>query len=361
MEAMVRPIINHRGNQFHTLLASLREGGKKLFQTNGEVLFLTSSGTAGVDAAVLGLIRPGDKAIVTVFGEFGERLAETVEVVGGSAIRVESPYGTSPNMEQGKKAMDEAKDIRAVFILHNETSTGTVFRYTQETARLSRERGAYTVVDAISSLGGYAIPVDAWGVDICVTGSQKCIAAPPGVSLVSVSDTTLAEMKKNARRTRYFDLPKYVEYAHRGETPYTPAIPLFYALDESLKMLVEEGLDKRVARHERLSRDLYGGLGGMGLEFFSAEGHRSNTVIAAKYPNGVDDKIFRSSLDDEHDIVIAGGFGNLVGKIFRIGCMGEVSEEHISRTLAGIGITLNKLGVAVDLKSALKNVPYASG
>jgi predicted phosphoserine aminotransferase len=347
-------MINHRGEEFHFLLGSLREEARKLFQTNGEVLFLTASGTAGVDASVLGLIRPGDKALVTVFGEFGERLAETVEIAGGTAVRVKSDYGTTPEPGKIKQLMDEEKNVRAVFIVHNETSTGAAFNYVEETARLSRERGAFTVVDAISSLGGYSIPMDSWGVDICVTASQKCLAAPPGVSLVSIRDTALTEIKKSKPKSRYLDLPKYVEYSKRGETPYTPAVPLFYALDEALKMLNEEGLANRVARHTRLSDDLYRGLAGMGLDFFAQEKFRSHTVLAVNYPNQIDDKAFRSSLDKEHGIVIAGGFGPLVGKVFRIGCMGEISEHHVSKTLAGIGTTLSKMGIPVDLKNALK-------
>jgi aspartate aminotransferase-like enzyme len=344
MQAMVRPVINHRGEAFETFYKGMLGKTKKFFQTEHEVVILTASGTGAVEAAVLSLIRPGDKAVVPVFGEFSERLADAVDTAGGSAVRVRSDLGTTPTLDAVEEAVHNAGNPKAVLVVHNETSTGANFQYLEKACEFAHEHGAFFVADAISSLGGYSIPVDKWGVDICMTGSQKCLAAPPGASLLSVSDDVLAYLKKSPPPTRYFNLSRYVEFGARGQTPFAPAIPIFFALDEALGMLLEEGLDNRVARHTRLSKMLYDGMAKMGVKPFPKEDVRSHTVLAAVYPPGVDDKQFRHDLSAEHDVVIAGGFGPLVGKVFRVGCMGEVSEEYVKRTLSGIEATLRKMG-----------------
>ena len=253
MRAMLGPVINHRGDSFREMYRGVLDKTRHLFQTDGEVVVLSSSGTGGVEAAVWNLVRPGDVAIVPVFGEFSTRLADAVEMAGGKTVRVTSQFGTAPSFEQLKAAMDEQGTFKALFLVHNETSTGVAVPYVEEAARLARDHGAFAVIDAISSLGGYAIPVDRWGVDVCITGSQKCLAAPPGLALLSVSSRAVDFLRKSPPKTRYFDLPRYLEYGARGETPYTPALPLYYALDEALEELLEEGLSKRVERHDRMS------------------------------------------------------------------------------------------------------------
>ncbi|HKT22205.1 MAG TPA: aminotransferase class V-fold PLP-dependent enzyme, partial [Nitrososphaerales archaeon] len=187
MRAMLGPIINHRGDAFRELYKGVLDKTRHLFQTEGDVVVFSSSGTGGVEAAVWNLIRPGDVAVVPVFGEFSSRLAETVEMAGGKAIRVASDFGKVPSLDQVKAAMEQQGKFKAMFLVHNETSTGVAAPYAEEVSRLAKDHGAFSVIDAISSLGGYAIPVDRWGVDVCITGSQKCIAAPPGLALLSVS------------------------------------------------------------------------------------------------------------------------------------------------------------------------------
>src|SRR2546428_5426457 len=280
MKAMTRPIINHRGPEFGKLFLGLREKAKSLFQTHGEVVLFSSSGTGGVEAAVWNIIRKGDVAIVPVFGEFSERLAETVELAGGRAVRVKADYGTTPSLAQIGRAIEARKEFKALFLVHNETSTGTAVQDVEEVCRLARAHDAFVVVDAISSLGGYSIPVDGWGIDLCVTASQKCIAAPPGMALVSVSERLLKFVKKSPPATRYFDIARYSEYGSRGETPFTPALPIFYALDDALDELLQEGLASRVRRHEVNSAALYAGLGKLGLKFFAETEVRSRTVGA---------------------------------------------------------------------------------
>lgn len=337
---MLGPIINHRGDAFRELYKGVLEKTRRLFQTEGEVVVLSSSGTGGVEAAVWNIIRPGDVAVVPVFGEFSTRLAETVEMAGGRAVRVSSDFGKVPAFDQLKAAMEAQGSFKALFLVHNETSTGVAAPYVEEAAKLAREHGAFAVIDAISSLGGYAIPVDRWGVDVCITGSQKCVAAPPGLALLSVSQRAVEFMKKSPPKTRYFELPRYLEYGAKGETPFTPALPLYYALDEALEELLEEGLSKRVERHDRMSALIYEGLAGQGLKAVAEKSVRSKTVIASFYPAGVDDAKFRKALAHERGVVIAGGFGPFAGKVFRVGCMGQINEEMVETTLKAIGETM---------------------
>ncbi|MDA4125703.1 MAG: alanine--glyoxylate aminotransferase family protein [Thaumarchaeota archaeon] len=341
MHAMQGPIINHRGDTFRELNKRVLDKTRHLFQTNGEVVVFSSSGSGGVEAAVLNLIRPGDVTLVPVFGEFSARLAETVEMAGGEAIRVPSDYGKAPTLDQLKETMEHHRGFKALFLVHNETSTGVAAPYVEEATKLARDNGAFAVVDAISSLGGYSIPVDRWGVDMCITGSQKCIAAPPGLALVSVSDRVVEFLKKSPPKTRYFEIPRYLEYAARGETPFTPALPLYYALDEALSELLEEGLTKRVERHDKMSALLYDGLANLGLNPVAEKSVRSKTVIASYYPQGFDDVAFRKSLAHDRGVVIAGGFGPFAGKVFRVGCMGNISYDHVDTTLKAIGETMS--------------------
>jgi aspartate aminotransferase-like enzyme len=343
MGAMLGPIINHRGDSFRELYKGILDKTRRLFQTEGEVLVLSSSGTGGVEAAVWNLIRPGDVAVVPVFGEFSTRLAETVEMAGGKAVRVVSDFGKVPPIEQLREAMEKAGGFRALFLVHNETSTGVAAPYVEEATRAARDHGAFAVIDAISSLGGYAIPVDRWGVDVCITGSQKCVAAPPGLALLSVSGRVTKFLKESPPRTRYFEIPRYLEYGARGETPFTPALPLFYALDEALKELLEEGLAKRVERHDRMSALIYDGLARFGLSPVAEKSVRSKTVVASYYPPGVEDAKFRKILAEEKGVVIAGGFGPFRGKVFRVGCMGQINEGIVKTTLDAIGGTITGL------------------
>jgi len=348
-DAMIKPMINHRGETFSTLLKGVTEKSKHLFQTTRDPIVLSASGTGGVEAAVWNVVRPGDKVVVPVFGEFSTRLAEAIELAGGTAIRVNSDPGTVPPREAVEQAIAETPGLRAVFVVHNETSTGCTVPYVEQLSDAVKKSGAFYVVDAISSLGGYAIPVDRWGVDVCITGSQKCLAAPPGLALLSLSSGAEEYIRKNPPRVRYFDLARQLDFLARGETPFTPAVTLYYALDEALSMLVEEGLENRVTRHSRHAATFYSVLGAMGLKGFADPSVRSNTVIAGLYPEGIDEKRFRKSMDEEQDVIIGAGFGAMKSRMFRIGCMGEIGTAHVGRTTSAMVMTLRKFGYSADL------------
>jgi len=349
MNAMLTHIINHRSDDFRRLYKTIVEKTQRVFQTQNDIILLTTSGTGAVEASVINIIRKNDKAIIPVNGEFGTRLADLIDSWGGHAIRVTAPFGQNPQYSEIEDAFDRNKDIKAVYAVYNETSTGTTLRYMDKLSQLCSDRGAFFIADAVSILGGDELPVDKWNIDICVTASQKALAAPPGVSPMSISSRAKKHMQSNPPPTQYLNLKRYFKYYEENfETPFTPALPLFNAFSEALDMVLEEGLDKRIARHKACADAFYAGLDAMGLSPFARQDARSNVVIAINYIPGMDDKKFRGLLSQQFRILVAGGFGDLKGKVFRIGSMGEVSKYHVMRTLSSIASVMNILGLKVN-------------
>jgi aspartate aminotransferase-like enzyme len=361
MNAMLAPIINHRGDDFRQLYRTIVEKIRMTFQTQSDVVLLTTSGTGAVEASVVNLIKKGDKAIVPVSGEFGSRLADLIDSWGGKAIRVTAPYGENPRYDKIEDALDQNKDTKAIYAVYNETSTGTTMRDMGKIGNLCSSHGAFYVVDAVSILGGDELPVDKWNIDICVTASQKGLAAPPGISPISISDRAKKYMLSNPPSILYLNLKRYFKYYEESfETPFTPALSLFYAFNEALDIVLEEGLDRRIERHRSCANAFYSGLSAIGLPPFAKEEARSNVVIAAKYIDRMDDKKFRTLLAKDFRVLIAGGFGELKGKVFRIGSMGEVNKYHVTRTLASIISAMNMLGLKVNPEAASNAFEKAS-
>jgi aspartate aminotransferase-like enzyme len=350
MNAMLKPMINHRSTEFTALVESITEKSRYLFQTKEHIVTITASGTGGVEAIAFGLVRPGDNVVVPVYGEFGQRLAEAIELAGGNVVKVFAEPGNVPRLDEVKEAIRRTDNLKAVYTVHNETSTGCAIPYVQELAKAAHEKDAFMVVDGVSSIGGYSVPVDAWGVDMCVTASQKCIAAPPGLVIISLNGKVADFLRKTPPTVRYFDLGKHLEFLEHGYTPFTPAVSLYYALEEALAELMEETLEKRVTRHVKCASQLYSAIESMGLECFADKSCRSNTVIAVTVPKGVDDEKFRAVLSDEQDVVINGGFGPLKGKILRIGSMGNVTSADIETTVDAMAKVFSKLGYPSDFK-----------
>src|SRR5215208_1824748 len=353
MNAMLAPMINHRSDDFRILYKAIVEKTQKVFQTSNDIVLLTTSGTGAVEASVVNLIRKGDKAVIPVNGEFSTRLADLIDSWGGEAIRISSPPGENPPYDKFEETFEEHKDIKAIYAVYNETSTGTTIRYMEKLGELAARKGAYFIADAVSILGGDELPVDKWNIDICVTASQKALAAPPGVAPISINKRAKKYMQENPAPILYLNLKRYFKYYEENfETPFTPALPLFYAFNEALDIVLEEGLDNRVRRHRLSAEAFYGGLNSLGLLPFAREDARSNVVIAAKYIDGMDDKQFRTLMSNEFRVLVAGGFGELKGKVFRIGSMGEVNKYHVTRTLSSIISSMNLLGLKVNQESA---------
>ncbi len=334
MRAMTAPIINHRSEDFRVLYKQVREKSQQIFETDNDMVILTTSGTGGVEASVVNLVRKGDKVIIPVNGEFSSRLAEMIEHAGGEAIRIRSDYDQVPSLEEIEGAFEKNKDAKALYVVYNETSTGTRINWLEKASEITSKYGAYYVVDAVSNLAGDDLPVDKWNVDICITSTQKAIAAPPGLSMLSISKRARDFMTNNPPNTLYLNIPRYFKYyEHNTETPFTPALPLFHAYNEALDIILEEGLAKRIERHKICSEAFYTSLESMGFAPFAKPQFRSRTVLAVNYKDDMEDKKFRGLLADQFRVLVAGGFGDLKGKVWRVGSMGEVHKYHVLRTL----------------------------
>src|SRR5579875_3766269 len=305
MNAMIAPTINHRSEEFHDLYRRVQSRSQEVFRTKNEIVVLSGSGTAGVDAAVGSVLKPGDVAVVPSFGEFSSRLGESASYTGATVIAPQSPLGTAPSLEQVDIAMRDAGRVKALCVVFNETSTGVTWRKLKDLKEIASKYGALLVVDAISVLGGESLPVDELGIDICIAGSQKCLAAPPGLVILSFSEAAKKAMSGIKPRTQYFDIPKYFKFAEHGETPTTPALPLFFALDEALKIIKEEGVEKRIRRHAICASAFYSAFEAIGLKPFAEHRYRSNTVIGTLYPPGIDDGKFRTLLSEKFGILVA--------------------------------------------------------
>jgi len=343
LNAMLTPVMGHRTPDFAVLMKNIIEKSKQVYQTSGDVIVFTASGTGAVEAAITNIIRKGNKAIVTVFGEFGERAALLIEGAGGVAIKVEAPFGDVPRIGQLEEAFEKNKDVKALVIVTNETSTGTMFKWLKKAGDLASKYGSFLILDSVSNLTADDIPVDKIGADIVATGSQKSLAAPPGLALVSISKKAKKYIIDNPPPLLYFNIARQLKYAEIGQTPFTPAIPIYHALDEALNMALEEGLMHRIQRHKLCADTFYSSFKAMGLELFANEEVRSNTIISVNYPEGIDDKLFRGLLDKEYGVVIAGGFGPYKGKLFRVGSLGEVHRYHVVTTVSAVNNTLRSL------------------
>ncbi|MEM3068501.1 MAG: alanine--glyoxylate aminotransferase family protein [Nitrososphaerales archaeon] len=358
MRAMLRPIINHRGPEFKELYAKILENAKYVFQTKGDVVILTASGTGGVECAVSNIVQGANKILVPNFGFFGERLRDNIVAMGGKPVEIPVEWGKGVTMDMIEEAVKRDKDIKAIALVYNETSTGTKVNCLKEIGEFCDEHNLLFVVDAISVLAGDYLPVDDWHVDICIAGSQKCLMCPPGLSLLSISEKAWSVIEKSTN-TFYFNLKAYRKYEKEGQTPYTPAIPLYFALDEALKMIKEEGLENSIHRHKICAEAIYRAVESMGLVPFAEEEFRSNTVIAIKYPPKISDSSFRETLRNKYNVVIAGGQGKLKGSIFRIGSMGLITQAEVLQVIGALNMALSDLGFESkfnDSISAARNV-----
>ena len=346
INAMLTPMINHRSDDFRKLYKDIVSKTQKVFETENDIVVLTTSGTGAVETSVVNLIKKDDVVIIPVNGEFSTRLADLIDNYGGKTIRINSPYGKNPPIEKIQEAFEKNSKVKALYVVYNETSTGTTLRYLSKLGDICKAHGAFFVVDAVSILGGDELPVDKWNVDICFTATQKALAAPPGIAPISISKEAKKYMIENPPASQYLNLKRYFKYYNDSfETPFTPAISLFYAYQEALNIILEEGIENRIERHRKCANAFYSGLEALGFTPFADANSRSNVVIAVNYLPGIDDKRFRELISSKFKVLLAGGFGELKGKVFRVGCMGEVSSYHVMRTLSAISSSMSILGV----------------
>ena len=364
LEAVAHPMVNHRGREFAALISRVAERLKDWFQTSNDVLILSASGTGGLESAVVSTLSPRDRVLSVSIGAFGERFAAIADEFGAEVIPLQYEWGQAARADDVRQALDEHPDVKAVLVTHNETSTG-VTNPLEEIARAIRSQesgvrsqapsrasgrtdGPLVLVDAVSSLGAIPFEADGWGLDVVVTGSQKGWMVPPGLAFVSMSERAWRAYE-NAKMPRfYLDLGRHRDALPKGQTPWTPAMSIFFGLDVALERMAEEGAERIFTRHASMGRMVREGVKAFGLELLCQdERYASDTVTAIKCPEGVEVSALRNTMEDEYNVVIAGGQGKLQGKIFRIGHLGLVEEEDIRETLAALKQTLAKLGFAV--------------
>lgn len=325
LRAMSRPTLHHRSGEFQAELEGLTKDLKTAFDTKEDVTVFTGSGTAAMEAAVGCLAGRDDRVVVVENGKFGERMGE-IASLHAEAVRIQSPWGQAPDLEQVAAALEDAPTKALVFV-HNETSTGVV-NPAKQLAELAKKNDCLSVMDAVTSLGSVPVPVDQWGIDVCVTGSQKCLAGPAGLSMVSVSSRAYKELR---RFSYYLDLKRHVDKTRENSTPFTPSVPLYLGMREAVRVALEEGLLTRHAHTAAQAAATRDAMTALGLPLYAQEDCRSDTVTAVSYPpelnNG--EKAIRGRMKDEFGVLVAGGQAETKGKIFRVGHMANVNAMEI--------------------------------
>lgn len=341
LQAMSKQMINHRGKEFGQILNSVTERLKQVFQTKADVFLLTASGTGGLEAAIVNTLSPGDKVLSLANGVFSNRFADIAEQYGAKVDRLTFEWGEPASPEAVREALSTDSDIKAVLVTHNETSTG-VTNDLKEISSVVKEFEKLLLVDAVSSLGSIDLPVDDWCCDIVITGSQKGWMAPPGLAMVSVGEEAW-KAHAQARMPRYYwDFTKAKDYLQLGQTPWTPAVSICYAVDATLDLMLAEGLPNIFTRHARIAQMTRNRVKSLGLSLFAKDSHASNTVTAVNAGDRINVSKLIQILNDEYDVIIAKGQRKLSGKIFRIGHLGLVNETDIEIVLEALAKALPK-------------------
>jgi len=341
LQAMSKQMINHRGKEFSNILNSITEKLKQIYQTKGDVLLLTCAGTGGLEAAIVNTLSPGDKILAVSCGVFGDRFTDIAEQYRANVKRLSFEWGKPVDPEAINKALRAESDIKAVLVTHNETSTG-VTNNIAEISSVVKKFDKLLLVDAVSSLGCINLPVDDWHCDVVITCSQKGWMTPPGLAMVSMSEKAWQAYASAKMPRYYWDFGKAKDYSLKGQTPWTPAISICYALNASLDLMLSEGLPNIFARHARVAEMTRNVIRSLGLTVFAPESHTSNTVTAVSGDDKIDISKLIQVLRDEYDVVIAGGQRKLSGKIFRIGHLGFVDENDMKVVLNALAEALPK-------------------
>ena len=342
LQAMALPIVHHRAPAYKEIFAEVREGLKYLFQTDQEVLVLASSGTGAMEGTIINLFSPGDKVIAVRGGKFGERWSDLGKTYGLEVIDIDVEWGRAVDVTEVAAILEREGDVKAVLLQASETSTG-VMHPVREIAALTREReNTLTIVDAITGVGVFALPMDEWGLDVVVTGSQKALMLPPGLAFAALSPKAWEFNKRSTLPRYYFDFAKELKNAEKGQNAYTPAVSLIVGLREVLRMIREETLEGVHARHARLATAMRAGVEALGLELF-APGSPSNAVTAVKAPAGVDGQDIVKVLRGR-GVTIAGGQDHVKGKIFRLAHLGYAGDFDVLTGLAALEMALAQLG-----------------
>ncbi|HTA38733.1 MAG TPA: alanine--glyoxylate aminotransferase family protein [Candidatus Acidoferrales bacterium] len=350
LEAMARPMINHRGAEFGRMLDRVAKALQPVFGTAGDVFVLGSSGTGGLETAAVNLFGPGDVLLSCSIGVFGKRFASIAQTYGCTVETLDTPPGAALDTAalRARLEADGERRITGILLTHNETSTGAQ-NDMAAIAPIVRAHGAITLVDSVSGLGASPFKMDEWGYDVVVTASQKAFAAPPGVAMIAASKRAWKKIESNSVPRFYFDMRRAKEAGHDGMTPWTPPISIVFALDVALQRYHEHGMDAQFERHARYARAVRAALEALGFTIFSRPGAHSDTVVAAYPPEGIDAKALLERLRERYGVVLSGGQAEFAGKIVRFGTMGDVTEADLLGAVGAIELGLADLGVAANV------------
>ena len=351
LRAMSLPSLNHRGDYFHGIVQEIRELLPVLFGAKGRQVILSGSGTAGLEAMYSGLLPKEGRVVVVTNGNFGDRSNEIVRRYAANVTAVSAPWGQALPADALRAELAKG-DVRAVCVVHNETSVGLA-NDLAAIAPAVRDSGALFLVDGISAVAGIPIAIDAWGIDALVAGSQKGLAAPAGLALVHLSDRAASALHPG---TFYLDLAAHLKSLEKNDTPWTPAVPLFLALREALLLLKEEGLEGRLARTHRLAEAARAATDALGLALFPDRRYASDTVTAIRNPDGLGDPELRKVLERQYNVLVQGGQGALTGKIFRIGHMGIADWPDLLVTFAALERILGRAGRVATPGASLRAI-----
>ncbi len=351
-EAQSRPIIHHRTPQFQAVLKEVTDGLKYVFQTSGDVMILTASGTGAMEAAVVNLLSAGDTAITVEGGKFGERWTELCSAYGIKPEVIKVEWGKAVDPREIERKLKANPAIKAVFTTLCETSTG-VSNDIKAIGEVVKGSDAVLVVDAISGLGAVDLKTDAWSVDVCVSGSQKGLMLPPGLAFVSVSKKAWGKIDAAKCPKYYFDLKVAKKAMEKTDTPFTPAISLVIALAEALKIIRQDTLENIFIRHTKMAEATRAAMQALGLALFAPDA-ASDVVTAVKVPAGIDGEKLVKVMRDTYGVTIAGGQSEMKGKIFRIAHMGYIGEFDIIVGISCLEKVLKQMGYKFDLAAGVK-------
>ena len=347
LRSLGRHPIGHRSADFQKIVKHTTEQLQWLHQTKNDVLVITGSGTAAMEAGIINTLSAGDRVLCGNNGKFGERWVKVAQAYGLQVEEITAPWGQPLDPDAFRTALeaDGEKAIKAVILTHSETSTG-VINDLQTIARHATAHGtALTIADCVTSLGATDVPMEAWGIDVIGSGSQKGYMMPPGLSFVAMSERAWAAYDRSNLPKFYLDLGKYRKAAKGDSNPFTPAINLYFALEAALTMMEKDGLEAIFARHARHQRATTAAMKAIGLPLYAAEGHGSPAITAVA-PDGLDAEALRKEVKNRFDILLAGGQDHLKGHVFRIGHLGFVCDRDILAAVAAIEATLQALGLA---------------
>ena len=356
LQALGSHPIGHRTKEFQNIVKNTTENLKWLHQTKNEVLTISGSGTAAMEAGIINTLNKGDKVICGENGKFGQRWVKVAKEFGLEVININSEWGEPLNPYKFKEVLenDKNKEIKAVILTHSETSTGVINDLKTISQFIKEHKKALSIIDCVTSIGAYNVPTDEWELDVVASGSQKGYMIPPGLSFISVSPKAWQAMEISKLPKFYLDLKSYKKSLINNSNPYTPAVNLMFALDEALKMMREEGLDNIFKKHERHKLAISEAAKTLNLKLFADENSLSPSITAIE-AQGFDAELFRKTIQAKYGIQLAGGQDHLKEKIFRVGHLGYINDLDIISVISAIGLTLCEQNIiaAEDIGKAL--------